>query len=296
MNASLASVRHISAALLSPQELAQALEQRRCRAAVFDFDGTLSRLRSGWPHLMAQLWYEYWQAAGLSTSAPAEVQQQLLHLVLTTNGMPPLRQMQVFTQWLAAAGGAPVPDPQECATVYQQRLMNIVQQRYALLQQRVCPPQQWQVPGAAQILATLQQRGWQLFLLTGTEYQQVGHEIELLDLAQFFPQRLFAPHGPDPTFSKGRIIQQILQDYKLDGRKVIGFGDGVVETREIKRIGGLAIGLATAEHHGVSAITDSLSDPLQNATTQDKYLRLLLAGADLIVSDFYSLLPVFTGG
>lgn len=276
-------------------ELAAVVRQGALRAVLFDFDGTLSRLRAGWPQVMTDVLWEYWQAAGLSSAEPDLQRQQLLHLVLATNGMPPLRQMQAFTELVRLHGGA-VLDAAECTAAYQCRLMAVVEQRYAAIRRGDSAPEHWRVPGAKQMLAVLQQRNWLMFLVSGTDYEQVCMEAELLELAPFFsPHRLFAPQPSDPQFAKERVIARILQEHGLCGQQLLGFGDGVVETREVKRIGGVAIGLATSESIEAIPLPEPQGHGPSDPTVADKYHRLQAAGADLIVPDFRPLLGVFAG-
>ncbi|MBA2226841.1 MAG: haloacid dehalogenase-like hydrolase [Gemmataceae bacterium] len=278
------------------EQLRQALRRGKYQAALFDFDGTLSRLRAGWPQVMVQVLEEYWQAAGLPKDEPEQTRQQLLHLVLSTNGMPPLRQMHVFVQMVQERGGSEL-DPSECAATYQYRLRQLVQRRYDSLRRGETAPPQWIVPGAREMLAALQRRGLRLFLASGTEYDQVRAEADLLGLRPFFPHGIFAPQGEDLSFAKGQIIDHLLRNHDLRGEELIGFGDGVVETREVKRVGGTAIGLATSEVSEIATPTLPSSTPAtmtalaasDDPTVSDKCQRLLAAGADLILSDYLAL-------
>jgi len=277
------------------EQLRQSIQRGQYKAVLFDFDGTLSGLRAGWPQVMVQVLWDYWQAAGLSAREPEPTQRQLLQLVLSTNGMPPLQQMQVFVQMVRDHGGAEL-DPSECVVTYQQRLGQLIQRRHDSIRQGETTPQQWLVPGAWEVLMALHQWGLKLFLTSGTEYEQVYREAELLGLLPFFPHAIFAPHGHDHLFSKGQILDHLLQQYHWPGETWLGFGDGVVEIREVKRVGGTAIGLATPE------VSDSPLKPpwakshdpcsaswWDDPTVADKCHRLLAAGADMILPHYLGL-------
>ena len=43
------------------------------------------------------------------------------------------------------------------------------------------------------------------------------------------------------------IIEQIIRDTGVAGHRIVGFGDGFVEIEEVKKVGGLAIGVASNE-------------------------------------------------
>jgi hypothetical protein len=64
-----------------------------------------------------------------------------------------------------------------------------------------------------------------------------------------------------------------MREHGIRGAELIGFGDGVVETQEVKRVGGVAIGVASSEA-GVHAV---------NAA---KRATLIAAGADIIIPDY----------
>ena len=66
---------------------------------------------------------------------------------------------------------------------------------------------------------------------------------------------------------------RILRDNHLRGEELIGFGDGFVEIEEIKRVGGVAIAVASdeANRRGIHAW---------------KRDRLVRAGADVVIGDY----------
>jgi phosphoglycolate phosphatase len=65
----------------------------------------------------------------------------------------------------------------------------------------------------------------------------------------------------------------LLRDHDLRGEELLGFGDGVVETEEVRRAGGVAIGVASAE-------------PPRRGVDTWKRDRLVRAGADVVVPDY----------
>jgi hypothetical protein len=68
----------------------------------------------------------------------------------------------------------------------------------------------------------------------------------------------------------------MIRDAGFAGREIVGFGDGFVEIEEIKKVGGLAIGVASDEEtrEGINAW---------------KRNRLIQAGADIIIGDYREL-------
>jgi phosphoglycolate phosphatase len=73
------------------------------------------------------------------------------------------------------------------------------------------------------------------------------------------------------------VIDRLLAEMGIRGEELLGFGDGVVETREVKRVGGVAVGVASSEHGSKPGTLNA-----------EKRMRLIAAGADLIVPDYTS--------
>ena len=49
------------------------------------------------------------------------------------------------------------------------------------------------------------------------------------------------------SFSKEILIQRMISGLECKGDELLGFGDGFVEIKNVKDVGGIAVGLATAE-------------------------------------------------
>src|SRR5437763_15686833 len=68
------------------------------RVALFDFDGTLSLIREGWPSVMAEL---------ISEVLVADVPDVVDEIVVGLNGQPTVVQMTRLAEVVAARGGQP---------------------------------------------------------------------------------------------------------------------------------------------------------------------------------------------
>ncbi len=242
------------------------------RAAIFDFDGTLSLFREGWPRVMIGMMVEELRTKGLASEEDVELWRIVERFVMELNGHPSLVQMARFVAEMESRGGEPAP-----ATAYLQeyleRLLRLVRQRWHVVETRIATPAAWVVPNAHAILRNLQARGLPLFIASGTDYESVHYEARLLELAPFFGGEIHAPHDNDPTFTKAQTIATVLQRLGIRGEELVGFGDGVVETLAVKAVGGVAVGVASAE-------------PGQTGIHPDKRARLTAAGADLIIPDY----------
>src|SRR5690242_13167591 len=116
------------------------------RAAMFDFDGTLSLIRSGWLDIMLDM-----MTATLSTLGGGESAEQLraesFDRVWPHTGNDTLFQMAEFAAMIKARGGMP-EDPQ----VYKQRfldeLFGISERRIAHVAAGSAAPDRYLVPGS----------------------------------------------------------------------------------------------------------------------------------------------------
>ena len=77
------------------------------------------------------------------------------------------------------------------------------------------------------------------------------------------------------SFSKKLLIQKLLSAPGVRGEEFLGFGDGYVEIENIKEVGGVAVGVATAE-------------PECRVVDEWKRQRLIGVGADYIVPNYLS--------
>jgi phosphoglycolate phosphatase len=247
------------------------LPRGRFRAALFDFDGTLSLLREGWPRVMTALMREAAERAGV-TAGQAPLDQIIESIVVGLNGKPTIVQMTRFAEALAAHSGRPAM-PADYAAEYQIRLLGMIRERYDALRSGRATAADWSVPGSEALLSALRDRGVLLVLASGTEVTHVRREADLLGLTSYFSEHLYAPSGDDANFSKRAVVERLIHDHGLRGRELIGFGDGVVETEEVRRAGGVAVAVASAE-------------PPERGLNAWKRDRLVRAGADIVIPDY----------
>jgi phosphoglycolate phosphatase len=193
-------------------------------------------------------------------------------IVVGMNGRPTIVQMQALAVEVEKWGGRP-REPVEYAAEYQRRLMDLIRGRYDDIRSGRVAPAGWAVPGSHAFLSGLRQRGLILVLVSGTQMEHVRREADLLGLAEYFHEAIFAPDGDDPRFTKRAVIEEIMRKHGLRGDELIGFGDGVVETEEVRRAGGCAIAVASEE-------------PPRRGVNAAKRQRLIRAGADMVIADY----------
>ena len=240
--------------------------------AVFDFDGTLSLIREGWPQVMVPMMVEFLQATG--TDETGDELHTLAHtFVMELNGKQTIYQMIRLAEEIKKRGGIPL-EPTEYKNLYHDRLMERIVSRREALRSGQMPPETMLVPHALDLLRALQKRQTQLYLASGTDEQYVKEEVELLGLDTFFGQHVYGAVDDFKAFSKAMVIRRILAENQVDGSRLVGFGDGYVEIMNVKEAGGIAVAVASDE-----AGRSGEPDPW-------KRKRLLGVGADLVIPDY----------
>jgi len=246
------------------------LPRGQYRAVLFDFDGTLSLIREGWDRIMVPMMVEYLVRTG-TADGEAELSVLVEEFVMALNGRPAIFQMTRLAEEIRARGGVP-DEPTIYLGEYDDRLLRVVDERSRAIREGRVPPARWTVPGSHALLDNLSRRGVKMYLASGTQLRFVRPEADLLELTPFFGAEVNAPDGNDTTFSKRGVIDRILAENSMAGEELLSFGDGVVETEEVRRVGGTAVVVA--------------SDLEPGGINVSKRNRLVPAGADLVIPDY----------
>src|SRR4029077_11414778 len=90
-------------------------------------------------------------------------------------------------------------------------------------------------------------RGLKMYLASGTDQVYMRKEASLLDVDRYFEGGVFGALDDCKSFSKKILIQQLIAKAECKGDQFLGFGDGYVEIENVKDVGGIAVGVATAE-------------------------------------------------
>ncbi|HEU5479075.1 MAG TPA: HAD family hydrolase, partial [Candidatus Tumulicola sp.] len=130
--------------------------------------------------------------------------------------------------------------------------------------------------GTRALLESLRERGMRLYLASGTDEEYMKHEADLLGVTPYFDGGVYGAIDDYKNFSKGILVRRILESAEFRGSDFLGFGDGFVEIEEVKKVGGTAVGVATAE-------------PECRAIDDWKRQRLIGVGADMIVPNYLEL-------
>lgn len=239
---------------------------------VFDFDGTLSWLRHGWPQMMTHLFLEHLPL--LPGEQEDAVRGVLLEELLSLNGKPTIFQMARFVERLLARQAA-APDPEELRQEYQRRLDRHIAQRRQWLESGAGDGDSFLVHGARPLLEGLRRRGLTLVILSGTPEAHVRKEAALLKIDDFFGDHIYGPRGDVMRFSKREVMEQLLSGESIQGRQLLAFGDGPVEIQHARELGGLSVAVCSDEAQNGSGRVD----PVKRRT-------LLAAGAAVVIADY----------
>jgi phosphoglycolate phosphatase-like HAD superfamily hydrolase len=239
---------------------------------LFDFDGTLSLIREGWPGVMIPMMVEILSETATSESSK-ELHKIVEDFVLRLNGKQTIYQMIQLAEEVKKRDGLP-RDPQFYKDMYHQRLLGKIRSRREGLRDGTIERSEMLVPRALEFLAALREKGVNLYLASGTDQKYVIEEAALLGLVEYFGEHIYGAVDDFRTFSKQIVIEKILQENGIDGNCLLGIGDGYVEIQNIKTAGGTAIAVASDES-GRSGKPDPW-----------KRERLIGVGADIVIPDF----------
>ncbi len=239
---------------------------------LFDFDGTLSLIRQGWPDVMVPMFTEMLPPREGETEGDRRRMafEDIMHL----NGKQTIYQMIQLCERIRERGGVP-KEPLWYKHEYLRRLDERINGRLDGLRQGSIRPDDLLVHGARSLLENLHRRGLPLYLASGTDEVFVKQEAELLDLTCYFGSKIYGAQDDYRNFSKKMVIERIIRENKIPGEQLLSFGDGYVEIQNTKEAGGLAVAVASDEANNGSGHMD-----------QWKRDRLSGVGADIVIPDF----------
>lgn len=244
----------------------------RITHVVFDFDGTLSWVRHGWPEIMFGVFRRHLSPLPGETD---EARTALFNgIVFGLNGRPTIVQMQRFAEVVRERGG-PELEAESLRREFQAELDAEIAARLAIIRGGKAPPDAFVVFAARPLLERLRQAGITPIVLSSTIEHRVREEAEALGLTHFFGPHIYGSPADPTGFSKLAVFQRLLREEGITGEHLLSFGDGPVEIASTKELGGLAIAVCSDEHENGSGIMDAF-----------KRQQLLDAGADAAIPDF----------
>ncbi|HVY68429.1 MAG TPA: HAD family hydrolase [Verrucomicrobiae bacterium] len=239
---------------------------------LFDFDGTLSLVRQGWPEIMVPMFVE------MLPRLPGETDEQARKLmfedIMRLNGKQTIYQMIQLAERVKERGGTP-KEPLWYKHEYLRRLNERIDSRVAGLKAGSVRPDDLHVFNARALMENLAARGLTVYLASGTDEQYVKQEAKLLEVDRYFGRHIYGAKDDYKSFSKKMVIDRILAENNISGEKLLAFGDGYVEIQNTKEVGGFAVAVASDEGNNGSGRMDEW-----------KRNRLLGVGADVVIPDY----------
>jgi phosphoglycolate phosphatase-like HAD superfamily hydrolase len=245
------------------------------KAAMLDFDGTVSIIREGWHKLLTDFFASRLKATPQEEQTSQDKLIETAKTALEPNiGKQPIYQFYTLADLVKERGGNPL-EPEKYLAEYYRDLLGIVQRRHDQIRGGL-DPRELLIPGTLDLLQMLKRRGLKLYLVSGTEEEFIKEDCKLLRITDYFDGGIYGGQKDPAKYSKAMIVAKILAENNISGMELIGFGDGQTETRDIRAVGGFVIGVASNEtaRQGIDAW---------------KRNQLIQAGADWIIPDFTDL-------
>src|ERR1041385_4333363 len=146
------------------------------RVALFDFDGTVSVIRSGWMEIIIPMMVEI--LMDLKTGEREEDLRAIVEeFVGRLTGKQTMYQMIALAEEIEKRGGTPL-DPLEYKRRYLELLHGRIRHRLEELRSGSVSPDKYLVPGARPLLEALKARGLRMFLASGTDQQYMREEAD----------------------------------------------------------------------------------------------------------------------
>ena len=246
---------------------------------VFDHDGTISTLRQGWEEIMEPVMIKAIlgdQYDSVDQASYNDVVKQVQEYINKTTGIQTIFQMEGLVKMIEEFGFVPkkkILDKFEYKKIYNDALMEMVNQRLHKLEAGELDSFDFMLKGAHNFMKELKKRGVKMYLASGTDVEDVINEAAKLGYADMFGGGIYGALRDVSKFSKKMVVEKIIKENKLRGHELAVFGDGPVEIREGRRFGGIAIGITSNEirRYGMDI---------------EKRSRLVKAGSQLLISDF----------
>ena len=255
------------------------LAKGEIKHAVFDHDGTISVLREGWeavmePMMMKAILGDQYQT--VDEHLFNRVQTRVRDYIDKSTGIQTIIQMEGLVELVDEfniVDKNAIMDKYGYKKIYNTALMEMVKYRVAKLEKNELNVNDYAVKGSIEFLQYLYDKGIILYLASGTDNDDVIAEAEAMGYAHLFAGRIYGAIGDVSKYSKKMVMEKIITDNNLSGKELITFGDGPVEMRECRKVGGIAVGIASDEirRHGLS---------------EEKRTRLIRAGAQIVIPDF----------
>lgn len=252
----------------------------RLQHAIFDHDGTISTLREGWEGVMEPMMVRAVLGPCYEDADKAlhsRVVERVREYIDSSTGIQTLVQMQELVAMVREFGcvsPSEILDEFGYKEIYNEALMDRVRVRTGKLEKGEMTADDFSIMNAVPFLYRLRDAGVTLYLASGTDEEDAQAEARIMGYADLFTGGIRGSVGDVEKEAKRMVLDRIIREAGQSALSGLAtFGDGPVEVRETRRLGGLSVGVASDE------ICRSGLNP-------GKRTRLIQAGADLIIPDF----------
>ena len=254
---------------------------------LFDFDGTLSDERVGWPNLMVANNVAYLIAFSSPHLGHKEAEEMVIADIEETIGIPTYMQLKRLRTMIEKHGyTGPELDPRMFKDTYNDALVGMVESRRQQLTTGEMTMDDLRIDGALELLQELQKRLTKgLYLGSGSDIDAVVESVEHLGFSEFLPRERIAAAGslgPEDD-AKEAVINGLINDSGLKGEELLTFGDGFPEMLHTYHAGGVGVGVLSRD--------ESHYEHLGHFTIEQKKQRLLNSGAHVLVHKPYQNIP-----
>jgi rfaE bifunctional protein kinase chain/domain len=254
------------------------IKKGEIKHAVFDHDGTISVLREGWELVMEPMMIKSVLGDKYNTADEHLYNRVMIRVkdfIDKSTGIQTIQQMEGLIDIINEFNVVPadkILDKFGYKEIFNDSLMEMVKKRVDKLNRKELDVNDFAVKGSIELLHFLREKGVTLYLASGTDRDDVIAEAKAMGYAELFNGGIYGAIGDISKFSKKMVMEKIIKDNHLNGAELITFGDGPVEMRECRKVGGIAVGIASDEirRFGLSP---------------DKRTRLIKAGAHILVPD-----------
>ena len=268
-------------------EIIREFDGSRLSVGLFDFDGTLSDERLGWPNLMVSNNAAFLVALSSPHLDHRTAQKMVIEDIEKTIGIPTFMQMKRLRTMIEKHGyQGPQLDPKMFKDVFNDALVSMVESRRSQLKSGEIGTDDLRIPGSVELLEALGEFLTDgVYLASGTDVDAVRESVVMLGFDRFFPPERVAGAGtlgPEDD-AKEAVIRKLLDEHGFSGNQLLTFGDGFPEILHTHLAGGVAVGVLTYDH--------SYYEHLGHFTIEQKEDRLRRAGAHIIVREPFKHIP-----
>ncbi len=262
-------------------QIIREFESSQATVGLFDFDGTLSDERVGWPNLMVAVNTSFLVALTKPHMNYRKASALVIEDIEKTIGIPTYMQMKNLRTLIEKNGyDGEELDPFMFKHVYNDSLVTMVESRHKHINNEGGNIQDLLIPGSIDLLEALKKHLKDgIYLASGSDVDAVAESVMRLGLSEYFPRERIAGAGslgPEDD-AKEAVVKKLLNEKAYSGNQLVTFGDGVPEIYYTYISGGVSVGVITRD--------ESFYEERGHFTVTLKEERLKRAGAHIIVKN-----------